>query len=303
MNRKLLRSSFFAVLAMLTASSVFAEWYKDYEAGVDMVKKSQFDAAIPRLQAAASQKPEEGSNIKFYGMKFADYFPHYYLGLCYFNTKDYAAALREFDQSESYGAIRKKGDLAAKITQLRSLAQAQVTVAVPQVVKNAQPPIPENVQQQILQQQQQQQQQQIQTPPVQIQQQQQANKQALQNQKAPTEPPSKAPAIAPPAVDIGQEAARMMVKKGAEKYFDGDYDGAVSLLTSAIEASPNSASSYFLLGCAYSAKYLLSGSQNQEYFKNATLAFQKIRKIDPRFRIRNGSYFSPAILEIYAKTS
>lgn len=296
MNARFLRTSFFAVLAILAASSVFAEWYKDYEAGVDMVKKGQCDAAIPRLQAAVSQKPDEGSSIKFYGMKFADYFPHYYLGLCYFNTKDYTAALREFDQSERYGAIRKKPDLAAKITNLRSLAQAQITVAVPQVVKNAQPPIPENVQQQIQQQQQQQIQQQ-QAQPVQVQP--QPNKQALQNQKAPI---TTAPALTPP-VDIGQEAARMMVKKGAEKYFDGDYDGAVSLLTSAIEASPNSASSYFLLGCAYSAKYLLSGSQNQEYFKNATLAFQKIRKIDPRFRVKNGSYFSPAILEIYAKTS
>src|SRR5437764_15044794 len=91
---------------------VFAEWYKDYESAMDMIKKNQFDAAIPKLQSAISQKPDEGSNIKFYGMKFADYFPHYYLGFAYFNTEKYSAAIREFESSQGFCDTQKTSELA-----------------------------------------------------------------------------------------------------------------------------------------------------------------------------------------------
>src|SRR5437764_1310675 len=114
---------------------VFAEWYKDYESAMDLIKKNQFDAAVPKLQSAISQKPDEGNNIKFYGMKFGDYFPHYYLGLAYFNSKDYPAAMKQFEASERYGAVQKKSDLAGRLASMKTLAQAQL------VVKSTPPPI------------------------------------------------------------------------------------------------------------------------------------------------------------------
>jgi tetratricopeptide (TPR) repeat protein len=288
------RLLFVVFLLSTSAHSLFAEWYKDYESAIDLIRKGNFNDAAPKLKSAISQKHEEGANIKFYGMKFADYFPHYYLGLCYFNEKDFPSAVREFEQSERYGAIQKKSDLSAKLASLKTLSLAQLSVKTPPTVAENNPPFqPPIVTQQ---------QNTTQPPPL-----------TVQNQK-PVEPATTkpltgkqqsttGPPIEKPAVNIDAEAARVMIKKGAQKYFEGDYDGAISLLSSAIEASPNSASSYFLLGCSYAARYLLSGSASQEDFKNATQAFQKIRKLDPNYHLRNGSYFSPAILEIYAKTS
>lgn len=276
------------------AHPLFAEWYKDYESAMDLIKKNDFDNAAPKLKSAISQKNEEGANIKFYGMKFADYFPHYYLGFCYFNQKDYPSAMREFEQSERYGAIQKKSDLSAKLTNLKSLAMAQLAVKAPPTVAENNPPVQPPV---VVQQQQQQNT--TQPPPLTVQNQKPVEivKPLTGKQQNPVVPPVEKP------VNIDAEAAKVMIKKGAQKYFEGDYDGAISLLSSAIEASPNSASTYFLLGCSYAARYLLSGSTSQEDFKNASQAFQKIRELDPNYHLRNRSYFSPAILEIYAKTS
>src|SRR5258705_1802915 len=90
----------FAVLLLLFLSSAAsAEWYKDYEAAMDLIKKGRAGDAIPRLQSAIAQKGQEGLNIKFYGMKFDDYLPHYFLGKAYFNQNNYAAALVEFEAS------------------------------------------------------------------------------------------------------------------------------------------------------------------------------------------------------------
>lgn len=288
----ILRILLVALLLSAGARPLYAEWYKDYESAMDLIKKGDYGDAATKLNSAISQKNEEGASIKFYGMKFADYFPHFYLGQCYFNLKDYPSAVREFEQSERYGAIRKKSDLSTKLTNLKTLSLAQISVKPTSTVAENNPPIQPPI---VIPQPQPQQN----TTPAQI---------TVQNQKT-VEPPStkgqskevtQAQSEKP---DIGAEAAKLMVKTAAQKYFEGDYDGAISLLTSAIESSPNSASSYFLLGCSYAARYLLSGATSQDDFKNATQAFQKIKKIDPNYHLRNGSNFSPAILEIYAKTS
>ena len=105
-----------------------------------------------------------------------------------------------------------------------------------------------------------------------------------------------------PAPDAGAEAVKVMVKNGARKYFEGDFDAAISYLTSAVEVNPKEPAAHFLLGCAYASKYLLTGSDNQELLKNASAAFQRLKKINPAFQPRNKSYFSPAVLDFYART-
>ena len=73
------------------AVPAFAEWYKDYESAMELMDKGQTAAAIPKLQSAIRQKNEEGANIKFYGMKFGDYFPHFYLGMAYNSQGNFLA--------------------------------------------------------------------------------------------------------------------------------------------------------------------------------------------------------------------
>src|SRR5262245_46940886 len=123
-----------AVFAILTfAAPLFAEWQKDYEQAMDLIKKNQWQNAIQKLKKSIQDKPDEGSNIKFYGMKFGDYFPHYYLGVAYFNLKNYEAALSEFQQSEKYGAIQRKGELDEKMDNMKALSRAQMVASNPPV--------------------------------------------------------------------------------------------------------------------------------------------------------------------------
>lgn len=309
---RILPFSVAALMLIFLVLPLYAEWQKDYESAMDLIKKNQWQAAIPKLQAAISDKPDEGSNIKFYGMKFGDYFPHYYLGWAYFNLKNYSAALNEFQQSEKYGSIQRKRDLAEKMSGMMSLSRAQMSATAPtttpavvvppaiQVAKSEPPPEEKKQEPEV-------------TQPIQ-------EEKKVEEKKVPIEeatrvvPETKEPekSVQPeqkpqtpvvPPVDVNAENAKFVVKNGAKKYFEGDYDGAIYMLQSAIEASPNNAAAQFLLGCAYASKYLLSGSQEKQFLDNASAAFQKTKQISPSYRVKNKNVFSPAVLALFEKSS
>jgi len=279
------------ILFGFIAIPAYAEWFKDYESAMDSVKKNQWAAAIPKLQTAISQKNEEGSNIKFYGMKFGDYFPHFYLGLAYFNQQNYQGAITEFETSERYGAIQKKGDLYARLNNVRTLCKAQITAPNPPIAQNN----PPNVTPQIV------------NPPIEKKEEPKVITELPKEEPKKQEPkkiePTKQPEIKTQPenpMDINAESAKMLAKKGALKYFEGSFDEAIGLLSTATEMNPQSAPIQFLLGCSYASKYLLSGSRDQGLYNNATNAFQKSKKLKPSYRF-NRAYFSPAILDIYQK--
>jgi tetratricopeptide (TPR) repeat protein len=285
------------LLALLILSATAeAEWFKDYEAAMDLVKKGQWDAAVPKLRSAIGQKNEEGSNIKFYGMKFGDYFPHYYLGLAYFNQKDYEAALQEFQQSEALGAIQRKSDLYGKLNNTKTLALAQIAVikareapANPPIAQTP-PPISNPV---------------VTTPPARppVEEKKIAElpKVTPPELKKTVPEPTPAQPAAPP-IDLTAEGAKLMVKEGARKYFEGDYDAAINLFATAVEVNSKDLVAQFLLGCSYASKYLVSGSQNSELYNSALAAFYKVRRLRPSYQPKETGFFSPAVLNIYSKT-
>jgi len=279
------------ILFGFIAIPVYAEWFKDYESAMDSVKKGQWAAAIPKLQAAIASKNEEGSNIKFYGMKFGDYFPHFYLGLSYFNQQNYQGAITEFETSERFGAIQKKSDLYARLNNVRTLCKAQTATPNPPIAQNNPPNIV--------------------TPPVEKKEEPPKVITELPKEEPKKEEPKKVePKTVQPEIktqpenptDINAESAKLIAKKGALKYFGGDFDEAIQLLSTATEMNPKSAPVQFLLGCSYASKYLLSGSQDQTLYDNATNAFQKSKRLKPSYQF-NPAYFSPAILDIYQKAS
>src|SRR5262245_44148265 len=133
-------STIIVVLCILFARPVFGEWYKDYEASMELMEKGQNAAAIPKLQSAIRQKNEEGANIKFYGMKFGDYFPHFYLGMAYNSQGNYSGAVQEFETSEQQGSIQKKKQLLDRLSTTKTLAKANLAVKEPTIAKNIPPP-------------------------------------------------------------------------------------------------------------------------------------------------------------------
>ncbi|MCI0414479.1 tetratricopeptide repeat protein [bacterium] len=268
-----------AVLLILlcTVSTSAAEWYKDYEAGLDHLKKGRFGEAVPRLQSAIAQKNQEGLNIKFYGMKFDDYFPHYYLGKAYFNQKNYQGALKEFDISSSHGEIQRNRSLFQNLSELRTLASSQLALLnQPQPKPDPIQPKPEPIQPK--------------PEPV------------IPEKKPEPEKIEPVPVPGPPAPTVEElnlQKTKTLIKDGARRYFQGDYDSAIASFSLALKLTPEEASAQFLIGCSYAAKYLLSGSSDQTAFQRASAAFQKIRRVSPNHPLTKSPLISPAVREMY----
>lgn len=289
----------FRVLAcavlLAVAVPAAAEWFKDYEAAMDLVKKQQCSAAIPKLQSAIAQKNEEGNNIKFYGMKFGDYFPHFQLGICYFNERNYQAALQELDLSESMGAILRKGDLYARLNNIRSLVRARIALTNQQETPVVSPPPPPVTPK---------------APPVEekkivelprvMPETKPTAPEPVQTEESPAAAAQKPEQQPEPAVDVRAETAKRSVQLGARKYFEGDYDAAIAYINDGLEQNPEDVVAQFLLGCSYASKYLLSGSQDAQLINSAQTAFHYVKKMRPGYQPREASYFSPAVLAIYS---
>jgi tetratricopeptide (TPR) repeat protein len=302
--------NFLAVLLLLFLSTAAsAEWYKDYEAALDFIKKGRMNEAIPRLQSAIAQKGQEGLNIKFYGMKFDDYLPHYFLGKAYFSQKNYAAALNEFEASARQGQIQRNQGYFQNLNEMETLAKTQLNLVptVPEKEKpkpvipepvNPKPVTPEQVKPKPV------------TPePQKVEPKKQEPEPAVrltEPQKQEPEVKPKTPEVKPePTItpeELNLQKTKSMVKDGARKYFQGDFDSAIASFSNAIQMSPGEFSAQFLLGCSYAAKYLLSGSQDRDSFNKATLAFQQSRKINANHPLTRSNFISPAVREIYQKT-
>ena len=290
------------MLLTLSVPIASAEWYKEYEAGVSSVKKRQYSDAIPHLMAAVKEKPEEGASIKYYGMNFGDYFPHYYLGTCYFHLQNYEAALAELEVSEQQGQIQRKKDLWNQLNQIRTLAKAHVTVNPPnESVESVQPtPPPKETVPIKAEQPSEQEAEPVEVPPSQPP---VTSTETVKKQEPPVQSPETVPPVPEKTPEeLAQDQAGVLLQGGARKYFQGDYDSAIRLLTGALEANPDEAKGQFLLGCSYAAKYLLSGSQEQTLLQKAAAHFQKVKRMFLNYPGTRSPYISPAILEIYEKT-
>lgn len=284
-----------------------AEWYREYEIGLDLMKKGDYEEAIPRLRAAISRKPEEGINIKFYGMKFGDYVPHYLLGRAYFFLKNYEAALSAFQISEEQGAIFRKPELSKNLRELKTVAAAQQAAAqLPDQRQKLPPmtaPVPAPVSEPV-------------DRPA-------DNTQTADTAKDRTETPDAlelrqqsqqslpVPTVsktAPPVKEIPTiqrqenpaDPIRMKVQSGAIKYFEGDYDGAIQILSGILRTKPNSVSAHFLIGCSYASKFLLTGSQEMK--EKVTSAFQRAKQINPHYSAKDNPYISPAVLRMFEQS-
>jgi len=291
-----------SLILVCTVSIAAAEWYKDYEAGLEHIKKGRYGEAVPRLQSAIAQKHQEGLNIKFYGMKFDDYFPHYYLGKAYFLQKNYQSALKEFDISSSQGEIQRNRNLFQNLSELRTLASTQIGLNRPGPVipeKKPEPIEPVKPEKQ--------------PEPI------EPEPKPLKPEKKPEpedairEQPKVDPVIKPepekpfPALpeptqeELNLQRTKTMIKEGARRYFQGDYDSAISSFSNALQLTPEDASAQFLLGCSFAAKYLLSGSSDQKSFQKASAAFQRIRRLSPNHPLTKSPLISPAVREMYLK--
>jgi TolA-binding protein len=239
-------------------------------------------------------------------MKFDDYLPHYYLGKAYFLQKNYKSALKEFDISSSQGEIQRNRSLFQNLSELRTLSSTQLALNQPGPVIPEKKPEP------------------VQPEPKQVIPEKKAEpivpepkpvtpEKKPEPEDAIRDQPKIDPAVKPkpettlpsPPVPTQQELnlqrTKTMIKEGARRYFQGDYDSAISSFATALKLTPEDTTAQFLLGCSFAAKYLLSGSSDQKSFQKASVAFQKIRRVSPNHPLTNSPLISPAVREIYQK--
>ena len=295
-----------SLVVLCTISTSAAEWYKDYEAGLDHIKKGRVAEAVPRLQAAIAQKNKEGLNIKFYGMKFDDYLPNYYLGKAYFLQKNYKSALKEFDISNSQGEIQRNRSLFQNLSELRTLASTQLALSQPGPVTpekkpepaqpEPKPMIPEKKPEP------------IEPEPKPVTPEKKPEPEDAIRDKPRLDPvvkpePEKIPPPSPVPTqqELNLQRTKTLIKEGARRYFQGDYDSAISSFSTALKLTPQDTTAQFLLGCSFAAKYLLSGSSDQKSLQKASFAFQKIRRVSPNHPLTNSPLISPAVREMYLK--
>jgi outer membrane biosynthesis protein TonB len=210
--------------------------------------------------------------------------------------------MKEFEISTSQGEIQRSRSLFQSLSELKTLASAQMNLNQPA----PSPAIAEKKPEVIPPQQQQVEKQpetivQEKTPPAQPVVREQPKKEAPVA-VAKTETPAPAPLQPQPtAEELNNQRAKAHVKDGARRYFQGDFDAAIAAFSAALKLAPQDASAQFLLGCAYANKYLLSGASDQSAFQKASVAFQKIQRSAPNLPLTRSPLISPAVRDLYLK--
>src|SRR5688572_22183399 len=101
------------------------EWYDYYlEARDGRIPAKQYAEAIKALEAAVRLRPASALNEQMYGLRFVDYLPYYWLGVCYQRTGDFNSAIRMFNIEEKQGAIRKSEALYRELRRQRGEAES-----------------------------------------------------------------------------------------------------------------------------------------------------------------------------------
>jgi tetratricopeptide (TPR) repeat protein len=119
--------SLLVLVVTLSATPGWAvkEWYDYYlEARDNRIPAKQYPEAIKSLEAAVRLRPASALNEQMYGLRFVDYLPYYWLGICYQRTGDFNSAVRMFNIEEKQGAVRKSEPLYRELRRLRGEAES-----------------------------------------------------------------------------------------------------------------------------------------------------------------------------------
>jgi tetratricopeptide (TPR) repeat protein len=91
------------VCAALTAGVAQASWYDDYDAGVNAIRKGQWQVAVQKMTAAIAGNPREGDKTRTYGAIFINYHPYYYRAVANMNLGKYEQAIADFEKTSGPG--------------------------------------------------------------------------------------------------------------------------------------------------------------------------------------------------------
>jgi tetratricopeptide (TPR) repeat protein len=74
---------------------------QSYLDGLGFKEKGQYEEAVAAFGKAIKADGKEKKNVRFYGMRYGEYFPHREKGICHYHLKQYAKAVEELEISIS----------------------------------------------------------------------------------------------------------------------------------------------------------------------------------------------------------
>ncbi|HSP13753.1 MAG TPA: hypothetical protein VLV78_03250 [Thermoanaerobaculia bacterium] len=128
-----------AVICTALAGSVaFASWYDDYDAGVNAIRKGQWQLAVQKMTAAIGGNPREGDKTRTYGAIFINYHPYYYRAVANMNLGKYEQAISDFEKTSGPGE-----ENLGSLETLMQRAKAKLAEATekPPVTETQKPPV------------------------------------------------------------------------------------------------------------------------------------------------------------------
>ena len=154
------RARTLAAVIFFAATAASASWYDDYDAGLDAVRKGQWQVVIQRMTAAIGGNPNENNKARTYGAIFINYHPYYYRAVAQLNLGHYEQAVSDFEKTsgpgpEDLGSIEtlmqkaKSRLAAASAPEPQPVRPAQVPRPVPVPVQPAAPVIDPALRQQV----------------------------------------------------------------------------------------------------------------------------------------------------------
>lgn len=248
-------------------------WFYYYKLGIENIQNQQFDSALTALQKAVELNSTSSSHARTYGMNFIEYYPYYFMAVCYYGNGAYADAKKELDKEFSAGAINQSKDMFNKAYGLKGRIESQlkpkITPPPVQPPEIKPPDTNENTQ----------------SPPI--------------VQKPPENPPD---TQNPPDKDWKRYGGIM--KQALTHYFNGDYSQTITTLNQLPDSLPGNFSimKNFFLGSSYASLYYLDGEKDSSKISSAKSYFNQIDKLPPLFKMKYVKFISPRIISLFQST-
>lgn len=95
-----------ALLALLGAPAVHADFKQSYARGKEAAAAGRWSEVEARMREAIAEQPQAQPRVRIYGMRFEPYVPQYYLGLAAYRQGNCAEATRNWTDAAAAGIVR-----------------------------------------------------------------------------------------------------------------------------------------------------------------------------------------------------
>ena len=142
----------FCVLFLLVFTATQAQALQDYKnyylQGLSDNEKGNYESALEAFANAIKGNGTEQANVRFYGMRYGDYFPHREKGIAHYNLHQYSEARAELETSlnqlPSPEAKKFLNLIKLQEQPKGSMEDIAESVSVPEELKNMRPAAAEN---------------------------------------------------------------------------------------------------------------------------------------------------------------